>query len=222
MNTQYAANFLDINLLTEAAVKNAYRTAAKKHHPDIGGNPEIFKELQIVYKFALANLVFASDREITKIDRENIRTTANHKLNDLGKGFDSTTNGSTCEVCEGIGYRTTTEYGSCPDCDGNGTVVVSTQCSDCNGTGKFQQRKSKRIVDCRTCKGTGIQKSQNLYQSFFSFNFNFHYGRSQCTTCNGTGLTATRTIKYHTCSHCEGVGEIKMMNPVIKKGSLLF
>lgn len=40
--------------VTKRIVKNAYRRAARKLHPDVGGNEEAFKQLQEVYHRVLA------------------------------------------------------------------------------------------------------------------------------------------------------------------------
>jgi len=46
---------LDANAeLTKRTVKNAYRRKARKLHPDVGGDPEAFKQLHDAYRKTLA------------------------------------------------------------------------------------------------------------------------------------------------------------------------
>lgn len=207
MTISEATKFLSISLLTEESVKNSYRALAKKYHPDHGGNVELFRQLQEVYEFAMQNLVDIPNEK-------NIVTTSGRKIEDLGKGLGPMTNGRTCDYCNGSGYMTTYEQERCPDCNGEG-FIRNSNCPDCNGTGKFQQARSKRIVTCRRCKGIGRIISTNVYSFLFS---NTNY----CRKCSGTGHTRSKILTYHVCSVCHGAGEIKIYNPVIKKGSILF
>ena len=216
MDSFEAQKILEIPILTESEVKNAYRRLAKKHHPDLGGDAYLFNQVTEAYNFAMQNLIKLPDEV-------NPKTISGIPISELGKGFGPLENGATCDQCEGKGYWKSFEPYNCPDCNGSGRSSYS-NCRDCNGTGKFTLR-SKRVVECRKCKGTGQYKYHHDNDDFSdSFSFFFRsFNRNPCKKCSGTGsIKSEHLFKYHICVHCSGIGEIKMMNPVLKKGSILF
>lgn len=196
------------NSFTEKELKQAYRHLARKHHPDAGGMEELFKIIVKAYEtlqdfcLTLNNTVPSQENTVEEI-----------RLTDLGRGLGPTINGLPCHNCEGLGY--TTSYGHkyiiCDHCDDNGLIFPEFSCRPCNGTGKFEQIRSKKIVDCRVCKGSGIF-------------VNYRKWKVICHYCyGGKTLWTDDEVSpiYHKCSICNGTGEIEMMNPVLPKGALI-
>jgi DnaJ-class molecular chaperone len=188
---------------TKTELNRAYRTACYHNHPDRGGDKEVFISIQDSYniltepKYALT--VLGADSGATTIDGT--------PLSELGSGLGSKINGIECTHCTGKGYEQNehTEWRVCGHCN-FGYVIKDISCRPCNGSGKFQQKNSKRIVPCRTCNGTGI----------------FDRRRIVCPHCRGTMTLhdTEKTTSYVKCFYCAGVGEIEMFNPVLRKGLL--
>jgi hypothetical protein len=70
---------------------------------------------------------------------------------------------------------------------------------------------SRKVVDCRTCSGTG--------------KFKHPYHQMTCTECSGDRSKAQKVKTgscYFKCGSCNGTGEIEIWNPVLAKGRLVF
>jgi len=179
-------------------LKKKYRESCFKYHSDTGGKTasnEMFSKCKKAHDY-LENL--CNDIDIVKKRNKIIKT-------DM---FDLT---EQCKDCNGTGsihYDTTIK---CPNCNGEffnfffgnrGNGKNTIKCKWCNN-GMFKQ-KNGRIVKCKICHGTGIFKI------------------IKCRTCNGIGLINKKIERY--CMSCGGEGKIhiKPMNPVIRKGAILF
>lgn len=206
-----AAECLGISLpfSNETELKRAYRRASFAAHPDHGGSDS---EMCAVLA-AFRRLRFCLDDRSVCINGSNktpLTTIDGTPLSELGLGLGPTTNGTDCERCEGRGYRE--HYGPgfrvCLSCDECGEVPRTFPCRPCNGSGKFTQRRSKRVVDCRACQGTGNFKHPRL--------------RSPCKKCHGTKTIwgKSNEASYNKCSNCDGTGEVRVWNPVLPKGAL--
>lgn len=197
-------------------LKKAYRKASKKLHPDVeGGDEEAFKAMRSAYDF-IAGLygnmpgIFRQKSEesgssFTTVTKEGI------PLSELGLGLGPTTNGRDCDICGHNGY--TTHHGKhyvvCQACNEQGMVPKKFCCRACNGSGKFTQQRTQRVVNCRKCNGTGI--------------FTHPFSSNPCPVCFGTKTLwseDTRRVFYNRCWKCEGTGEIKIFNPMLPKGAL--
>ena len=187
-------------------VVEAFRTKAKYLHPD--------KEDGDHNKFIALKEAYDMLKPLT-IEQESSQlfTTCGKALCDLGHGIGGTKNGAPCPECEGHGYKSHAKirWQDCPHCHGTGTV-----CCDCGGTGKFTQKNTKKVVNCRTCDGKGY--GLDPYGNFKKF-----YA-STCRPCWGTGRGAFPVGAeevHELCYKCKGSGEIELFNPVFRKLTLL-
>jgi DnaJ-class molecular chaperone len=193
-------------------LKKAYHKRCLQLHPDAGGDEASFKEMQAAYtqltdSGCVAD-VFAHESEF----RDALVTVCGTPLAELGLGLGPTTNGEDCPECEHRGYyEQTSRYGvPCDRCDGVGREPLFSKCRPCNGTGKFTQRRSRRVVDCRVCKGSGkfFRGRRHMFQT--------------CQKCRGAGVVmkSSKTRLYVKCHECSGTGETEMWNPVLPKSIL--
>ena len=208
-------------------LKKKYRQESKRLHPDSGSpdnSEEGFKNLSAAFDglkqlYQLGSRLFDAEPmeaveegepQPPKMPRETVDGTS---LSELGLGLGPTTNGRECTRCEARGYTIVEEHGRsrCPKCTGEGRQPREFVCFPCHGTGKFMQRRSGRIVDCRVCQGTGV--------------FKHHFFTEWCTACGGTGKTSNDRVTHIyalKCDDCKGTGEIEVWNPVLPKGRLFF
>lgn len=202
-------------------VKKKYRQQSRLVHPDVGGSAEEFGELSKAFGFLKQLYEQGSDifdteplgaakddRHSAKMPRKTVDGTP---LSDLGLGLGPTTNGRVCSNCDQRGYTVTKEHARerCKKCAGTGSQPCEYPCEFCSGTGKFTQRRSRRVVDCRVCRGTGQYKHP--------------FEKEWCTNCAGSGITSADRIAHiyvMKCWECKGTGEIRVWNPVLPKGRL--
>lgn len=197
------------------AVKAAFRRAARELHTDVSGRDSAieFSEMVEAYQ-AVMNTAFGDCLSSNGTGAAWVKstTTDSTPLRELGLGLGPTINGKDCPKCNHDGYTTEfgTEFTECNTCDAYGEIPASYTCRSCKGTGKFQQRNTRRIVDCRVCKGTGTFKhpSQMVY----------------CPRCRGSKRVYGKsdTTYYVRCYECKGTGEIEVFNVVLPKGALTF
>lgn len=211
-------------VLTAHALKSQFRIASRIHHPDAGGDAAAFIMIKEAYDWLLANA------NITVEQLRDLVTIEGQRLVDLGKGYPLTVSAKTCEFCQGRGYKTFHKMKRAPCSKCGGTGLVRYPCKHCDGTGRYIHSTGKDIGECRRCKGTGwfypFSKRPSL---FFSYNYAKNVPGTDkegvpCRNCHGTGedpfgLVSTEEVEYYfTCTSCEGVGEIKMKNPVLPRG----
>jgi molecular chaperone DnaJ len=176
-------------------IKKSYRKLAKEHHPDKGGDENIFKDISEAYetlsdsdkkanydRFGHSNQrqgnPFGGSRNpfSTGFDNEpNIRVGPNMSLllkltlEEIYAGVKKTykyTRGVSCTGCHGHGGEDTHD---CPSCGGSGYVIQIMN----TPIGQIQQR-----MRCHVCQTTGKRYTK------------------QCKKCNGSGLTnVTETIE---------------------------
>jgi len=199
-------------------IKKAYRTLAKKFHPDVSTekNAEAkFKEIQEAYE------VLSDSEKRTQYDR------FGHQTNNMGGGgpgagfggFENFDFGDIFSAFFGGGARSQDQGRARPrkgaDIQRRMTIAFEEaifgkkekikvptydECGTCHGTGA---RSASDIHTCSRCKGSGsvIMETQTLL------------GRTQtraaCPTCHGTGKEITNK-----CPTCAGEGVVKVNKEV--------
>lgn len=187
-------------------VKATFRSKIKLAHPDQGGSVEEVEKVLEAYNILKCAEHIDGSTHLKEC------TVGGTPIGNLGLGLGPLVNGVTCDKCKGDGYTTDfgISYKVCDHCDENGYELSTVQCNKCFGSGKFQQARSKRIVDCLACKGTGLFIRKSKY-------------RQLCIICGGTKTIWSKDenkIVYKECYNCDGTGETQIYNPVIQKGSL--
>ncbi len=185
---------------SDSEIKSSYRKLAKEHHPDRGGDAEIFKEISEAYS------VLSDPQEKAKYDRFGSTSNNGHggfNMEDIfsqfgdmfspfgqahsggrrpkvGKHIQTTLQISIEDILMGV--TKTVEYfrdEQCTPCEGKGGSGQQT-CSNCNGAGHKTQRMqtpfgmAESIMECPVCNGEG-QMILN-----------------PCKSCNGSGATNTK------------------------------
>lgn len=217
-----------------SSVLKVYRKLSFKFHPDHGGDADDFKKLTDAFK--LLAKVF---KDIGVAGSDDIVTICGRQLSDLGKGYPITESACTCDECDGMGYRKysglkegTGEYRSCEECGGDG--VMSHPCKKCGGTGRYiHPRSGKDIGECYRCKGSGKfypfskkRFDEKHYFHVFMFNEDPYIPGTRnrgirCPACSGAKEVEIKTDGkpfFRVCEKCDGIGEVKMWNPVIPRG----
>lgn len=184
---------------TKNELKRAYREAAKANHSDKGGDEERMKKVNEANE-QLANLALS---DVSEHDKN-----AEHTLQRIEMEEDMFKVYGRCSICNGSGITVSIYHRRmhCENCSGNGFNTKDIPCNRCKGTGKFTL-KSGRVVSCLTCKGTGIFKTV----------------QRTCSVCEGFGSVFEPYKSEMHCSLCKGTGkvEVRVYNPVIRKGSIL-
>lgn len=210
--TKEAMKILEIESFpfTESKLKSKFRQLAMINHPDkLNSNASLMKKINEAYSY-IKNLAM-KDNEL-ELKKEDILK-AERKNEDIFELFD------TCKNCNGTGERVIHHpigFDPCDRCtistriffgyyDRVPTGRIKVACKSCKGSGKFRQRRSGKIVDCRDCSGNG-------------------YKYITCPKCKGlkTIFGKSYTTK-EVCYFCGGAGKVKInpFNPVIPKGAVL-
>lgn len=225
-----AIDLLHIHFSFEAPVafedvKKKYRQESKRLHPDVeGGSEEAFKALGGAFDnlkrlYQIGSRLFDAEplEEVVEGEPQPPKmprvTVDGTPLSELGLGLGPTTNGRECLHCEQRGYTITQEHakGRCQKCTGSGRQPREYFCRPCSGTGKFTQRRSRRVVDCLGCNGTGKRQDPFLTE--------------YCAVCHGSGKASTDRVAHiyaMKCYDCNGTGETEVWNPVLPKGRIIF
>lgn len=238
MNVEDAKSVLVVgDRFTERELKKSFRRQALLCHSDHGGSDGAFIELQEAYDL-LKDKAYVNGHDI-----KGLETVDGISLSELGKGFPLSVSAHSCDDCEGRGWKKYSSgeidhYEKCPDCEGEGLHYV--KCSRCNGTGDYVNQKTGKVTGkCFGCSGTGKFYPKRNTQTRFRFNMDGEYvwGRNMfyaykdlpngpripvdyCKKCKGNGKVPVKKsgFIYGKCDSCDGVGEIKIYNPVIPRG----
>ncbi|MCD6482469.1 MAG: molecular chaperone DnaJ [Candidatus Izimaplasma sp.] len=202
----------------DAEIKKAYRTLAKKYHPDVSSesNAEAkFKEVQEAYE------VLSDSSKRSQYDRFGHQ--ANHGQGFQSSGFDFDINDIFSSFFGGGGGspRTTNRPRKGQDIQKRMTVSfnesifgakkhirvnVHEECHTCHGTGAFSKKDVKTCTRCHG-KGTVIVQQQSLFGTTRT--------QTTCPVCHGKGKIVTKK-----CTTCNGEGivthnkEIEVKVPV--------
>lgn len=95
---------------------------------------------------------------------------------------------------------------------GLGDTVNSEPCKECTGHGWHQTVHYQFYFDkpCPVCHGDGF-----LHNGWMPIPC------WQCLGKGGWGAHENQYTLYHTCSHCDGTGQIEIYNPVLPKGRVI-
>lgn len=197
---------------TQEEIKKAYRTLAKKYHPDVSTDPnatEKFAEIQVAY-----------DCLSDPTKKENYDRFGSEDMNGYAGGAGAGGFGADFGGFEDIftsffggGARSSrSESTSKQGKDVYAEITITFEeaafgvkkaikvtkldtCSQCDGTGA---RSKDDIVSCPKCKGSGrvVVDQQTLFGRFRT--------ETSCPDCKGTG----KKIK-HVCEKCGGSGRIR-------------
>jgi molecular chaperone DnaJ len=190
---------------SESDIKTAYRTKAKEHHPDRGGDADLFKEIGEAYS------VLSDAQSKSNYDRHGSakpRQGGGFDMNDIFNGFDMNDIfggfnqnsrgygtrqrvGATIHINVGVdigevlvGCTKTVKYQrgeECSSCVGAGGVGLK-QCMSCNGSGQQVQRLMtpmgvvEVMTECLSCGGDG------------------HVVETPCVSCGGNGVKSMEHV----------------------------
>jgi len=180
-------NYYDVLGVQENAdqdtIKKAYRSLAKKHHPDKGGNDETFKKVSEAYD------VLGDDNKRQHYDNQR-----KNPFGDMGSGFNpfgdmfnmfggqQKRRGAPEKVIDIMVTTIESYLGS----DKEILYKRKHMCNDCNGSGGERNH-------CNVCNGSGVvvQKMSNgmMVQMI----------QTVCNHCNGKGF-----VYIKTCNTCRG------------------
>jgi molecular chaperone DnaJ len=182
---------------TADEIKKSYRKLAKEHHPDKGGDENLFKEISEAYD------VLSDDNKKTKYDQFGHIGDNRGNHDDMFNGFNDmfgqffrqrqnrervgqnmtlTIKLTLEEIFEGVKKKYNySREALCSDCSGHGGSDPQ-ECASCKGSGQIKQVTRtpfgfmENISDCHVCSGTGT-----------TF-------KNQCNTCSGSGLTKKQEL----------------------------
>jgi molecular chaperone DnaJ len=175
---------------SKSEIKKAYRTLSKQHHPDAGGDEELFKEVSEAYD------VLSNEDKKSNYDRfghnspqpnqyANMYDQFNHFFGRhaqrqvrRGEDLSLVVKLTLEEIYSGI--NKTYNYNR------------NVKCTDCDGHG------GSDVKDCTTCNGSGIETV--IHQTPFGFMQN----QGTCRACHGQGKTYVTE-----CKTCRGHGVVK-------------
>lgn len=178
-------------------LKKAYRTLAKKHHPDRGGDSEKFKEIDSAYKVLSDEHLREMYDKTGSIDG-NVSGFATNDLyshlftmGGFGNMFTGKQKRKTEDVVHelhvplDILYTGKTKHIS---------IKRTVQCKDCCGAGGSDS------IKCNDCKGHGSNWTQQQNGIFMT------YCQQTCASCEGKGYSFSKEAM---CTKCEGKGHVQ-------------
>ena len=201
---------------TETDIKKAYRTLAKKYHPDVCKEPgaeEKFKSINEAYSVLSDD---AKRRQYDQLGHDNFTNASKGNYSGSGgAGFNTDFSGfgDIFDFFGGGGRRQSgpqegddllmriqitledAVFGAQKEIE----VMHTESCPECEGTGS----STKKTVKCSKCNGTGqIKQVKNSI-------FGQMVTQSPCPECGGRGK-----IPESTCRKCNGTGRTKVRRKV--------
>ncbi|MFA7507396.1 MAG: molecular chaperone DnaJ [Bacilli bacterium] len=178
---------------TEDEIKKAYRSLAKKYHPDVSKDPnatEKFKEIQEAYEV------------ISDVNKRAQYDQFGHEAPNLGGGAGFGGFGSFDDIINQMfgnfgGQRSRSASSARAGADLRTTITISFE------EAAFGTEKAVNVTKydtCETCNGLGAESKADI---------------QACTRCHGTGkITTTQSTLFGafqtqtTCPNCQGTGKI--------------
>jgi DnaJ-class molecular chaperone len=210
---RHAREHFNLSLpITSDELKSAFRRRAKELHTDTSGDngtKDKFIAMKDAYDFLvkLEGMKFVYGEKSVEGQTIRLVTTDGTPLYELGLGLGPMKNGRDCERCEHKGYTEERNFVGqhvCYNCNWDGRVMDEIPCKPCNGTGKFTQGRSGRVVPCRVCHGRGEKLGYKL-----------------CPQCHGSKYIGEGKVYYVKCYECNGTGEIELFSPLFPKGRMI-
>lgn len=191
-------------------IKKAFRSAAKKYHPDANpDNPEAekkFKEINEAYEtLSDADKRAAYDHDGTippDFDFNNFggftkgyysNNGFSFNINDILNGFGTQVPNQPIRGSDIRLNMTLTFEESINGCTKKINTNKLSKCDNCNGTGA---KPGTKINECPTCKGTGQERKHQ--QTMIGITTVI----ATCSACKGIGK-----IIENPCEHCKGIGK---------------
>jgi molecular chaperone DnaJ len=174
---------------SQEEIKKAYRTLAKKNHPDKGGNEEIFKEIGEAY---------AVIGDIEKRKRYDLGDSG------MGQGFpggfpNGFGGGFSMDDILNQFFGGRRNHASQPQKGTDLKIKLKLTLQEIF-TGITKKLKYRKEVLCKTCNGTGAANESSV---------------KTCPTCNGSGQVqhvkntiVGTVVTQEACSSCGGTGKI--------------
>lgn len=200
---------------SDADIKKAYRKLAIKHHPDKGGDSEMFKEITHAYEVL-------SDSE----KRSTYDQGGEEALERGGGGGGSSMDPSDIfSMFTGGGSsgprgpRKTQDIGSTVKCTLEQIYSGCTRklainrdalCSACNGEGGEAGFKA---VDCKTCNGRGVAVTVTRMGNMIT------QQQGPCRDCKGEGKVIPENKKCRACKGARIIEERKILEAVVPPGA---
>ena len=201
-------------------IKKAYRTLAKKYHPDLNGGD---KECEVKFKEVNEAYETLSDPQkrarYDQFGHEDPRAGAGGGYGDFtggfsgfddifssffGGGFGGAQRARGPERGNDLRYNLTITFEEAAfGCEKEITVNRDEKCEECDGTGA---RKGTQPTQCPTCHGTG------QVQSFINTPIGRVSNVRVCDACHGQG-----TIINDPCPKCSGRGTVRRTRKITVK-----
>lgn len=183
---------------SEADIKKAYRAAAKKHHPDKGGNAEEFKKINEAYE------ILGDSKKRANYDQFGSAGNAGSQGFGGGgfhtSGFDTSGfdfGGDMGDIFSSFfGGGSTAGHGGRMNMRGADLEVEVILDFEDAMRGVIKKFSSTQFMSCEACKGKGGS------------------GQKNCSTCSGSGRVSRQTRtpfgviqQQGICPDCEGTGK---------------
>ncbi|MGN1069436.1 MAG: molecular chaperone DnaJ [Candidatus Fimadaptatus sp.] len=205
---------------SDEEIKRAYRTLAKKYHPDLNGGD---KECEVKFKEVNEAYETLSDPQkrarYDQFGHEDPRAGAGGGYGDFtggfsgfddifssffGGGFGGAQRARGPERGNDLRYDLTITFEEAAfGCEKEITVNRDEKCEECDGTGA---RKGTQPTQCPTCHGTG------QVQSFINTPIGRVSNVRVCDACHGQG-----TIINDPCPKCSGQGTVRRTRKITVK-----
>jgi molecular chaperone DnaJ len=166
---------------TETDIKKAFKTLAKKYHPDTndGKTEDKFKEINEAYRILKEN---NWQKPIQQNEFNLFSQFSGFDFGNIFGGFKTNATQNVSVIVESISLEEAyngvnkiirvNEKTKCLICDGRSVILNNKSCQKCNGSGRMSSQNGALFfaVTCKFCKGFGKEILQN------------------CSDCNGVGF----------------------------------